>query len=377
MSKFLPAETLMEEGNYKRAISEYQKLLSLKSHFREKADINQKINTANSFYESAVNISIGEVFFPVVNRASSRGLVLTGKVSIDEKSDLSQDLQKKWTRIKKITADFLDEYLVKEIKTVMVLDWQMDRYEFSVKPIHNSKIKIKELLTGGSLELAMFISLLSIILNEKVENSYAFSGEVNENYTIGQVDGIKEKTDAIKSERTGVNNFIVPHQTGTTNKIHKVVDTLADAVSIIFPTLNKILRQENSKLGKRRLTLIMTNVKIANKVIDYADFDFGNRDNIDEKEGEKIYRFLQNNIDRCKNHKNGLIISGLTISYSAPMFVVPLYNQTPKFLAIRYTAASSLKPNEGAAYVIHSNDKRKYKPGEMIRFNLPVRKIVN
>ena len=116
----------------------------------------------------------------------------------------------------------------------------------------------------------------------------------------------------------------------------------------------KILKIRNGKKGS----------------IDYADFKFGDKNNIKEIEGEKVYSFLQNNIFSFKNCSNGLIISGLTINYSAPMLTIPLYNHTPRFLALRYTLASNLTTNEGAAYIVLSKDNNS-KPGTMIKFNLP------
>ena len=369
MSNLSYAESLKNEGNYNQSIAEFKKVLSKSSGLREKADINQKIDTAQSYYNSSINVSIGEAFFPVVNLASNRGIVLTGKVSRSEETNLSEDLKERWGKIKKITVNFLDKYLCDNIITVKVLDWGFDKYNFSIKPIPNSTIKINELVDGGSVELAMFISLVSIIINQNIGNSFAFTGEVDEDFSVRDVKGIKEKTEALKFERPLIKKLVFrtgnKKKTGIQKELH-----LAEVVKFIFPDFNKFLKElKEINLERRLLTFNSLSVKVGKEKIEYADFKLGNRDNIKEDEGEKVYSFL-NNIVKYKNYNNGLIISGLTISYSAPMFVIPLYNRA-RFLAIRYMTPSNKKDNEGAAYIVLSNDDKKYKPGKMIRFKLP------
>lgn len=370
MSNLSYAESLKNEGNYIQSIAEFKKILTKSSDIREKANINQKIDTAQSYYNSSINVSIGEAFFPVVNLASNRGIVLTGKVSRSEETNLSEDLKERWEKIKKITVNFLDKYLDKNIKTVMVLDWGLDKYNFSVKPIPNSTIKINELVDGGSVELAMFISLVSIIINQNIGNSFAFTGEVDEDFSVCDIKGIKEKTEALKFERPLIKKLIFQPVNKKKTSIQKEL-RLAEVVKIIFPAFDKFLKElKEIYLERRLLTFNSLFVKVGKENIEYADFKFGDRDNIKEDEGEKVYSFLYNNCEKYKNSNNGLIISGLTISYSAPMFVIPLYNRA-RFLAIRYMTPSNKKDNEGAAYIVLSNDNKKYKPGEMIRFKLP------
>lgn len=366
------ADSLKIEGNYNQAIKVYKELISLNNGLREKANLNFKIETAINYYNSITNISIGEAFFPVVNKANSNGIVLTGKVSLSQESNLSEEINERWKKIKVITANFLDKYLFEKIKTVMVLDWEIDKYLFIIKQIPNSSLDINKVVSGGSIELTMFISLISFILNQKIGNNFAFSGEVNSDFSVSYVDGIIEKTKVIDIERPMVKKFFIPPNTNSNWAFQEEVDSLEKIVTEVFPEFNKILKDKQNELGKRRLILKMSKVNNDKyNSIDYADFNFGDRNNIEEEEGEKVYSFLHNNIDKFKGCHNGLIISGLTISYSAPMLVAPLYNHTPKFLAIRYTQVKNLKSNEGAAYIILSNDENEYKPGEMFKFNLP------
>lgn len=365
------ADSLKDEGNYIQANKLYQQILLSGIDLREKADLNYKIKAVKNYYKSVSNISVGEVFFPVINGASLRGIVLTGKVSLTTNNKLSSEQSERWEKVKALTFDFLDKYLYDKIKTVMILDWGQNDYKFFINQIPNSTLNLDELVSGSSIELAMFISLISFVLNKNIGNKFAFTGQVLDDFSIGYVVDTAKKDQVITIERPMVKKFIIPPKTKTKGIIQQETNTLEELVKKIFPDIDKILIENQKELGKRRLTLKKLKIRNDKKgSIDYADFEFGDQNNIEEDEGENVYSFLQNNIFSFKNCSNGLIISGLRINYSAPMLTIPLYNHTPRFLALRYTRASNLATNEGAAYIVLSNDNN-YQPGTMIKFNLP------
>ena len=353
MINLLYPDSLKDEGNYNQAIAAYHKTLLNNLSLREKADVNQKIVAAKGFYISVANISVGEVFFPVINEANSRGIVLTGKVSLDEDNKLSDELTGRWQKIKKITANFLDKYLFENIKTVMVLDWGIEQYNYSIKTFPNSKIDLDELVGGESVELAMFISLVSFIINKNIGNTFAFTGKVNDNFSVGSVTRIQEKNNVIIAERPMVKKFIVPFGSKTNTKFQVGLNTLEKVVKIVFPNFNKILIKKQDDIGNRRITLNTYKTTAMDKkkhwVVKFTHQDLQN------SEASKIHDFLKNNAEHYIK-ADGVIIDGLLITYAIPMLVSlrEVTNHISDFIAVRYLR--SIKNGFAEAFVIRTKN---------------------
>jgi len=349
------ADSLKIEGNYRQAISLYTKLLNECDDQRVKADIKQKIESSNRYLTTVSNISVGEVFFAVMNQANGRGVVLTGIAGRLINSNLSEEQKKYWERIKKITIAFLDKYLKEKVKKILVLDWNLDGYQFSVKPIPNSTIVLNELVTGKSIELAMFVSLISVIINENVGNKFAFSGQIHDNYSLEWVDGISPKTDAIIAERPLVNSFLIPPETQTGNSIQKEINSLSEVVDLAVPDFTKILIDKQKELGSKRITLNSYQTTSKDGKI-HRVMKFAQPDGLLPQEAIKIYEFISDNSSEYIK-AGGVIIDGLGITYALPMLVSlkNVTNHIPDFLACRYLRGSS-PDGYAQAFVIKTNN---------------------
>lgn len=329
---------LSELGNYLQAIGLLKTELKAIKDKRKFIDIKDKIANYTKYHKSVSTLNYGEAFFPVVIESNLTASVLTIKITESQQKDDVQD--ERWEKVKDIVFRFLDNYVEKNIKNIVVLDWEEKKYEASIKqlPLTDEPIKLEN-ITHNSLELAMAIALISFIIKKRVGDQYAFTGKLEENLTISSVESIKEKTDILKKERPKVNCFFVPVHVKKNNSIERTAGNLAKVVWSVFPEFDKHLCKvlnETSFKSKVTLKTYFTDITSPRrkrvKVV-----KFKHPQEMKEVYAKKIYDFIRRNFEEYR-HKDGVIISGLKINYALPMLVSlqNVANHIPNFIAGHY-----------------------------------------
>lgn len=377
------AARLMQIGNFRSAGNLYKELCENSVSAEDKIYYENKRLNALEMAEQSDNLNIGEAFFPVVDQAENIGSVY--KINIEEsgKHSMNKSLINNFKYVEKLVVKFLDELLLNEIKTIHVFDWGLQSLSFSIEPASK---EFDEQIVGESLQLAFALALVSYIIKQPIPNTFAFSGKLIDNteISIGSVKGIAIKTEAIITDKPKIKSFLIPFSNTDIKKgIVVGTNTLKETVLKVFPNLVSCLKELQYKsLGNRKIHLkIINRIKTIDSECSYAYF---HHTNLALDDSLKVYDFLSN-ISQLISDKssNGIIISGLRITYAVPMLISLIANHIKNYVAIRYTQVNfendvypklsgELKPDGCSIVVRTTQTNATRKVGDHILYYLPI-----
>lgn len=354
-------------GNYLSAEKQFRELLNNSEDFEDKIYFRNKIADCKEFGETAVNLAAGEAFFPVFDQTGNNSSVLTIRITKSPSGTKTFDIE----NIRSAVIKFLDDYLFKEIRTIMVLDWKTEDLKAEIKEIPNINNDFREFtesIEGRSYELAAAIALISKILDVKISADYVFSGGIKadgENVKLLPVERIKEKLDCIKTERPDLKKFIVPMSVKMSDKIISRKDKLSEVVSEVFENFNTDLENSLSKLNKFTLVINESETEDNQKVLIF-NFNHGTLRN-----GNRIPEYFKNIHKLLIGREEGMIIDGFKPAFLSPMLISmqEVANHISNFIAVRH---GDVTGDFATATVVRTNNTNTstYKVGDTFRYKL-------
>jgi len=329
-------------GNYKQAAGEYSNLLNNTDIQEDKYFYENKINLCNENHNLVTYLSEGEAFFPVYNEADKITAILSLKITNSPSGKKQYDI----SVVKEAVKIFLDDYLFREIKTVMVFDWMIDNLVAEIKFIPNSNEdfnRFVEGIGGRSFELAATVAIISKILDVKVSEKFIFSGSVeidDGKIRIKRANRVEDKLKCVVLERPSTSKFFIPNNANIeTDSLLSGINFLKELIPEIFPNFKEILHNKmfsDSTENKITLKLNDSNIKDGPDII---VFNF-EHEKIEDCYISKIPRYLKNISSLIKGEKKGIVLDGLRASFLPTMLVSSqdVANQISNFIAVRYLA---------------------------------------
>lgn len=350
----------LQVGNFLTAKREYEKILSQKRiALDDKIYFEEKINFATQKYEDSLKVGTGEVFFPVYYYEKKLAKLCKVKIRCENSSGKTDDFKNVEGAVEKSLDKIIkDNYA----DTVYVFDWGLNDYQIDIVDLNGNKIE-PDKLSGKSFELAAAVALFSYIFEITVPPQWIFTGIVNEDGNLLNVEYIKEKFQICLAEREEDLKFFIPLQ-GSNNDKQVESKGISDIFSNYFiPRLN--IEEQKYKLGKIRITLDIHKIKTTDNFEHIvAKFDFkndyknNNNDIIAPEEGKIIMnKFFVNVISRLSDSK-GVIIDGLRPNYlNARIGSLLKENKISNFVAVRSQLVSDIKSGKSFATVFVVTEK--------------------
>ena len=119
-------------------------------------------------------------------------------------------------------------------------DFGLKDFYFNIKDIHIHFLEGAIKKDGPSAGIAITTSILSLILNKKVENDIAFTGEISLNGEILKVGGIKEKI--IGAYNHGINTVYIPF--GNELDLEEIPEEIKNKLKIVLVKNYKEIYEE-------------------------------------------------------------------------------------------------------------------------------------
>ena len=351
MDVFQEAERQFNRGNFKQAIRLYESFLAEgEIDLEAKVEANEKIKYAKKFYEEVIPQNSGEALFPVVDKHNEKfdsvyKLVITNKLKEEFRA---RDFELSEKNVFKILQQFLDNKIEKSDKPIAVFDWGFEKFSAKIKePFPNFEFTN---LVGDSMQLAMAIALVSMMINEKVPLEFAFSGNLSlngNNVVIGKVNDLDRKAKAIAREREEVKEFIT----------HEKYSSLDDVLQLIFGEdyLDKII-EKYVKTNASYISIKFRNtqgiIEGSNAKVDIEVWEFNDVEFKTSQERKKFNSLLEKIFTGDKKKDKGIIIDGLRANFTVGIFVANATNKFSNFLAVRNTQIGGINGYERASIVI-------------------------
>lgn len=335
--------------------------------------INDKLVLYRHYYNQLQNLNFGEAYFPVIN---AMNLNLSGlriiKVS-NSGGKVQYGLASSWNNVKKFVANFLNDYLYKEIKNIMFFNWGFDDYSVEIKDLNDKIEKIDE-TKGDSLELAMAVALISLVMQHRVKPIYAFTGRViyeNNIHMIGNVNHIQQKSNILQREYYFLKNLIVPIKTDNDN-FQIEFGKFDDLIKFLFPDFKniilKLLAEENfDNFGKRKVYANLEKIKTLEGI--ECNLLKINQTNILFDDWEKYAKFLSNLERKIWKDRLPVIVDGKIISFVVPILTAKSINHVVDFIAVRNVNGDSHNTTN-ACIVETAKLNSKYKIGQRIQYKI-------
>jgi len=367
MDVFQEAQAQFNRGNFKQAIKLYESFLA-----EDEVDLESKIEAvdnvkfAKRFHEEIIPQNVGEALFPVIDKHNEKydsvyKLVITNKPE-DEFSG------REFTRAKKNVFEALQQFFNNKIersdKPIVVFDWGFEKFSAKIKePFPNFEFTN---LVGDSMELAMAVALVSMMINEKIPLEYAFSGSLSLNgddIVIGKVNYLDRKAKAIEREREEVKEFVT----------YEKYNSLDNVLRMIFGEdyLDKIIE----KYVKTKAKYISINFRETEGVIEGSDakvdvevWEFNDVEFKTSSERKRLNSLLEKMFNNRGSIKKGIIIDGLRANFTVGIFVANAKNKFSNFLAVRNTQISPINKYENASVIIDVSRESDAEIGEAVYY---------
>jgi len=367
MDRFQEAQAQFDRGNFKQAIRLYESFLAEgKVDLESKIEAIDNVKFAKRFHEEIIPQKHGEAFFPVVEKHNEKfdsvyKLVITNK-SKDEYR--GRDFERAEKNVFEVLEQFFNNKIERSEKPTAVFDWGFEKFSAKIKePFPNFEFTN---LVGNSMELAMAVALVSMMINEKIPLEYAFSGSLSLNgddAIIGKVNDLDRKAKAIEREREEVKEFIT----------YEKYNSLDNVLKMIFGEdyLDKIIE----KYVKTQARFIFIEfceaegiIEGSNAKVDVEIWKFNFVEFKTSLERKKFNSLLEKMFNNRGNIKKGIIIDGLRANFTVGIFFANAKNKFSNFLAVRNTQTNLANEYPNASVIIDVSRESNAEIGEAVYY---------
>jgi len=354
---------LIQEGKFNSAIKLCEEKIN-NSNLEDRVHFSAEKNLIEKYYKDFISNSIGETYLPLVDTKSRTGRILKIKSTLINDNHNDVFVKDEWkVNAINIVQEFMNNYIKKEIPELLILEWDFSEVVCGVKKYPYLKNNYD--IQGSSYILPLVLSLISLLIEEKLSEDICFTGDIekiNNKYFLKKVDGIDIKQKIINEELPFIKDFIYP-------EISNV--ELTEIIKKIFSiTLDKILK---SPFVKRYILLEKNSAQ--SKYGSHKIISIKINGSISKDDFIKLPEYLYTNINYFKDEGNGVIIDGRApISvYSMITSFPEIINSLPNFLAVNYTSTQNVKDDlSKTAIVIRTSQAgtSQLKPGQILNYKI-------